>query len=84
MALNTGGIAFFQVPTYREGYTFLLKEYLNGEATWSAMEMHVLPQVTILEIIREEGDRVIEILEDGWTGWRQRERSNTFVIQKMS
>ncbi len=23
MALNTGGIAFFQVPTYREGYTFL-------------------------------------------------------------
>ena len=83
-ALNPGGIAFFQVPTYREGYTFRLKAYLNSVATQGRMEMHVLPQSTILEIVRKENGRVIEILEDGHNGRRPGERSNTFVIQKIS
>jgi len=81
-ALNPGGIAFFQVPTYRLGYKFLLQEYLAGEATRGEIEMHVLPQHDIFDIARKEHTRVVEVLEDAWTGLRNGERSNTFVIQK--
>ena len=82
-ALNPGGIAFFQVPTYREGYRFSLQEYINSEATKREMEMHVLPQSTVFEIVGKEGGRLIEVFEDGWTGSGHGERSNTFLIQKM-
>jgi len=81
-ALNSGGIAFFQVPTYRLGYRFSLREYLTSEATRGDIEMHVLPQSEIFEIVRTEQARVIDIFEDNWTGLRYGERSNTFVIQK--
>lgn len=81
-ALHSGGIAFFQVPTYRLGYRFYLKEYLAGEATRSEMEMHVLSQNEIFDIVSREQGKVVEVLEDSWTGLRYGERSNTFVIQK--
>lgn len=81
-ALNPGGIAFFQVPTYRLGYKFSLQEYLAGEATRGEIEMHVLPQHDIFDIARKEHTRVVDVLEDDWTGLRNGERSNTFVIQK--
>ncbi len=42
-ALNPGGVAYFQVPTYRIGYSFCLEEYLNDEAIRRDMEMHILP-----------------------------------------
>jgi 2-polyprenyl-3-methyl-5-hydroxy-6-metoxy-1,4-benzoquinol methylase len=82
-ALNSGGIAFFQVPTYRLGYRFSLQEYLANEATQSEMEMHVLPQKEIFDIVRKEQGKLVEVLEDGWTGLRYGERSNTFVVQKV-
>jgi SAM-dependent methyltransferase len=81
-ALNPGGVAFFQVPTYRLGYRFSLQEYLAGEATRAEIEMHVLPQREIFEIVRTEHARVIDVFEDRWTGLRHGERSNTFLIQK--
>jgi SAM-dependent methyltransferase len=81
-ALNPGGIAFFQVPTYRLGYRFSLQEYLASEATRGDIEMHVLPQNEIFDIVREEHSKVVDVLEDSWTGLRSGERSNTFVIQK--
>ena len=81
-ALNSGGIAFFQLPTYRLGYKFSLHEYLAGEATQGGMEMHVLPQRKIFDIVTRENGTPIEVLEDRWTGLRYGERSNTFVIQK--
>lgn len=81
-ALNPGGIAYFQVPTYRLGYQFSLREYMAGAATRNAMEMHVFPQSEIFDIVRQEQGRLIEILEDGWTGLRKGNRSNTFVVQK--
>jgi SAM-dependent methyltransferase len=81
-ALNSGGIAFFQLPTYRLGYTFSLQEYLGREATRTEMEMHVLPQSEIFDIVRREHGKLVEVLEDGCTGLRYAERSNTFVIQK--
>ena len=81
-ALNSGGVAFFQVPTYRSEYKFSLQEYLAGEATRGEMEMHVLPQYEIFDIVSQEQGKLVEVLEDGWTGLRYGERSNTFVIQK--
>jgi SAM-dependent methyltransferase len=81
-ALNPGGIAYFQVPTYRLGYRFSLQEYLAGDATRNAMEMHVLPQNEVFDIVRTEQGKVIEILEDRFTGLPAGERSNTFVVQK--
>jgi SAM-dependent methyltransferase len=81
-ALNAGGVALFQVPTYRLGYEFVLNKYLSNEAKKSEMEMHVLTQDRIFEIIRQEGGKIIEVLEDGWTGLGYKELSNTFLVQK--
>ena len=79
-ALNPGGVAFFQVPTYKDGYRFRLKKYLRNESSKDAMEMHVLPQNAIFEIVREENGRILEVLEDFNTSWGL---SNTFLVQKM-
>ena len=81
-SLNPGGIAFFQVPTYRQGYTFSLPEYLAPDAARGGMEMHVLPQSKVFEIAQRAGARVLEVIDDTWTGLRVKEVSNTFVIQK--
>lgn len=81
-ALNPGGIAFFQIPTYRLEYKFLLKDYLDNEAKTGEMEMHVLPQNEIFDIIDREHGKLVEILEDGYTGLGNGERSNIFVVQK--
>lgn len=81
-SLNPGGIAFFQVPTYRLGYNFSLASYLAEKTGKHEMEMHVLPQSRIFEIANHAGARVLEVIDDGWTGIRLKEVSNTFVIQK--
>lgn len=81
-SLNPGGIAFFQVPTYRQGYEFSVAPYLAMDATNREMEMHVLPQSRIFEIAQHASARVLEVIDDGWTGIRFKEVSNTFVIQK--
>jgi hypothetical protein len=47
------------------------------------MEMHVLPQNRIFEIVRAGGGRVLEVIEDGWAGYRGGEVSNTFLVQKV-
>jgi len=81
-SLNAGGVAFFQVPTYRRGYSFSLAEYLAEDAARGGMEMHVLPQSRVFEIAQRAGGRVLEVIDDTWTGLRVKEVSNTFVIQK--
>jgi 2-polyprenyl-3-methyl-5-hydroxy-6-metoxy-1,4-benzoquinol methylase len=81
-SLNRGGVAFFQVPTYRRGYTFSLTEYLAEDAAKGGMEMHVLPQSKVFELAQRAGARVLEVIDDTWTGLRVKEVSNTFVIQK--
>lgn len=81
-ALNPGGVALFQVPTYRQGYRFALQDYLRDEGTRGDMEMHVLPQEEIFGIAASEGCRPLEVLEDGQTGLRAKEMSNTFFVRK--
>ena len=83
-ALKPGGVAFFQVPTYRAGYRFSLEAYLRNEAArHEMMEMHVLPQRVIFDVARQEGGQVLEVIEDGMTGMRSKEVSNTFLIRKV-
>jgi SAM-dependent methyltransferase len=81
-ALNTGGIAFIQIPTYRIGYRFSMKDYMSVEISGNQIEMHLLPQNEIFEIVYKENGRVIEVLEDNWIGLGNGDRSNTFIIQK--
>ena len=79
-ALNPGGIAFFQLPTYKEGYRFVLEEYLENGSSQEEMEMHVLPQNAVFDIVREENGKILEVVEDFSTSWGL---SNTFVVQKI-
>lgn len=81
-ALNPGGVAFFQVPTYRLDYNFSLSDYLSHDMQKDDMEMHVFPQHEVFRIADEEECKIIEVLEDGWAGLNSGERSNTFLIQK--
>lgn len=82
-ALNPNGVALFQVPTYRQGYRFSLKEYFSNDMKKNDMEMHVLPQKDIFEIIRQEGCGILEVLDDGWAGLADGELSNTFLVRKI-
>jgi len=79
-ALNPGGVAFFQVPTYKQGYHFSIKEYLESDHPRGEMEMHVLPQGTVFDIVRKENGRPLEVVEDLCTSWGL---SNTFLVQKL-
>lgn len=81
-ALNPGGVAFFQVPTYQRGYRFSCSEYLAKHAGSLGMEMHVLPQAEIFSIAAQSNAQVLEVFEDNWTGITDGGRSNTFVIRK--
>ena len=61
-----GGFAYFQVPTYHRGYSFSVADYIqdpNGH-----MEMHVLPQPTVLALLRRLDFEIMEIQEDGAVG----------------
>ena len=80
--LTRGGIAVFQLPTYRQGYRYDLKEYLSTPEPLH-MEMHVLPQPQVLRIIERNSCRLLEIREDGWAEGRTTTGlSNTFFIVK--
>ena len=79
--LKPGGIAFFQVPTYRVDYEFRLEEYLRDQVGRKEMEMHAFPQARVFEIFAEAGAVPLSVVEDGATGNRRGERSNTFVFQ---
>lgn len=82
-ALNPGGVAYFQIPTFRRGYCYVSSNYLaNNTSQHEEMEMHVLPQKTIFGLAEQHGCRVLEVLEDGWAGFSHGEVSNTFLIQK--
>ena len=61
-----GGYAYFQVPTYRQGYSFTVADYSQDEL--GRMEMHVLPQPRVMSLLRELGFEVLEVQEDGAVG----------------
>ena len=83
ISLNPGGIAYFQVPTYRKGYRFNLNDYMQNETKKQEMELHVLPQHIIFDVVDNNNCKVIEVLEENLSGlYGSGDRSNTFVVQK--
>jgi SAM-dependent methyltransferase len=80
--LRPGGIAYFQIPTYRMGYSFLAEQYVEYPAN-NHIEMHVFPQRPLLELIRRSGCRVLEIREDGATGDTYSQISNTLLVERL-
>jgi SAM-dependent methyltransferase len=66
--LRPGGIAYFQVPTYRTKYRFRIDEYLRNASPSRGMEMHVIPQHVLFDILRQAGCQLLEFREDGSTG----------------
>jgi SAM-dependent methyltransferase len=61
--LAPGGVAIFQVPTYRNGYAFATEAYLAARPE-ADMEMHVLPQRAVFALCREAGLEVLEARDD--------------------
>jgi len=61
-----GAYLLFQVPTYREGYTFNIADYSKQQHT--EMEMHPLPQRCIFQLLKENDFDLIEVQEDNMPG----------------
>jgi 2-polyprenyl-3-methyl-5-hydroxy-6-metoxy-1,4-benzoquinol methylase len=79
--LRPGGVAFFQIPTYKAGYRFCIEDYLAQENT-TAMEMHFFPQTALFELITNQHCRLLEIREDDAIGLSVTAVSNTILVQK--
>jgi SAM-dependent methyltransferase len=79
--LNPGGVAYIQIPSYRNGYLFEVERYLQTPQP-NTLEMHFLPQQQIFSVIEESGCICLEVREDGMVGDESVMLSNTFLIQK--
>lgn len=62
--LKPGGIGYFQVPTYRLGYSFNSEQYLAAPLNPQIPEMHVFPQPELHALFEEQDCRLIELRED--------------------
>jgi 2-polyprenyl-3-methyl-5-hydroxy-6-metoxy-1,4-benzoquinol methylase len=78
--LNPNGLAYFQIPTYQQGYAFNAHQYIEAKDRLG-MEMHVVPQKDLFELFARCGCSVLEVREDEWTG-DQRFVSNSFLLCK--
>ena len=81
--LNPGGVAYIQIPTYRNGYLFETERYLQT-AQPNTLEMHFLPQHAVFRIVADADCTCLEIREDGMVGDESQMLSNTFLIQRNS
>ena len=79
--LNPGGVAYIQIPTYRNGYLFEAERYLQT-AQPNTLEMHFLPQHEVFRIIADSDCTCLEIREDGMVGDESQMLSNTFLIRR--
>ena len=80
--LRAGGLAFFQVPTYKAGYRFSIDDYLC-QKNLTDMEMHYFPQAALFNLFADHGCRVLEIREDDAIGASMTAVSNTVLLQKV-
>jgi SAM-dependent methyltransferase len=64
--LQPGGVAYFQVPTYRLDYHFQVDEYLRAATRTEGIEieMHAIPQHVVFKILQESGCRLLECREN--------------------
>jgi 2-polyprenyl-3-methyl-5-hydroxy-6-metoxy-1,4-benzoquinol methylase len=81
--LKPGGIAYFQLPTYRLGYKFDADDYLANTEIRGRMELHVLPQPALFSLYAKHRCQVLEVREDNWPG-SPTVISNSFLLRKAS
>jgi SAM-dependent methyltransferase len=81
-SLARGGVGVFQVPTHYVGYRFSTSEALRA-AQKLDMDMHCYPQAELIQLIAEEGGKLIQVREDDAPGRRDLFISNTFVLTKL-
>ena len=82
-ALNPGGIAYIQIPSYISDYTFEVESYLNTPLP-SSFEMHCLTQEIIFHELINSNCKCIEVREDLMTGSPNLILSNSFLVKKNS
>lgn len=80
--LRPGGVAFFQVPTYSQEYSFDTASFWRDTAASKSMEMHFVPQVEILKIAAQAGFQILEVQPDYCVGNYDKWVSNTFLMRK--
>lgn len=80
-SLKPSGVAFIQLPTYRNGYMFEAERYLHSPQD-NKIEMHFLPQAEVFQVIEAHNCRCLEVREDGMVGDEDKMLSNSFLIQK--
>jgi SAM-dependent methyltransferase len=79
--LRSGGIAYFQLPTYALGYSFNTKDYLQKARSAAKIEMHVLPQPRLWQLLHDAKCDLLEVREDTAAGDRFF-ISNTILARK--
>jgi len=79
--LRSGGVAYLQIPTYRNGYLFEVDRYLASTPP-DTLEMHYLPQPELFRLIADANCICLEMREDGLLSEEDQMLSNTFLIQK--
>ena len=79
--LNPGGVAYFQVPTYRPGYSFEINSYIESPMKGS-FEMHMFPQRSLFELLEDKGCRILEMRENAAAGAHRHFVSNALLVQK--
>jgi 2-polyprenyl-3-methyl-5-hydroxy-6-metoxy-1,4-benzoquinol methylase len=82
--LAPGGVAVFQLPTERAGYSFSVARYLAAGDAGETLPIHVLPQPVVFALAAAAGCVPLEVREDS-TIWPPTVcRSNSFVFRKPS
>jgi 2-polyprenyl-3-methyl-5-hydroxy-6-metoxy-1,4-benzoquinol methylase len=65
--LSSGGQCLFQTPdTFHGGYSFSANAHLSSEQL--TLDMHCLPKVVVLKLLRDHGMNVLDVQPDPWTG----------------
>ncbi|HWF01160.1 MAG TPA: class I SAM-dependent methyltransferase [Caulobacteraceae bacterium] len=77
-SLRAGGLAYFQLPIWVDGYQFVLEDYLAAPPS-REIEMHYLPQSAVFALAAETGCEVVEARKDSWNNACE---SYTFAVRK--
>lgn len=79
--LRPEGYAFFQVPTFAQGYTWSYKLHSAGQMSNQGMELHLVPQSEVFRLAVQSGCIPLEVQPDSLLGI-PRWVSNTFLFSK--
>ena len=79
--LRSGGVAYLQIPTYKNGYLFEVERYLASDPP-DTLEMHYLPQPDLFRLIADANCVCLEVREDGMVSDEDQILSNTMLVQK--